>query len=246
MMDAPYEKEFVFQDGRRAKNVRELLSIIKSLSVWDFERFVNTSKNDFANWTEYVLLDKELSNSLRTTLSLDKTKELLEARINHLEGKQLLESDASPKKLFQKSFSIGIFKTSNAKSNVLNDTSENIIVKKTEDKTAPKTEHIATHNAETVDIQNTPVNNHAQVSEKKKWYHFGKKVHDTGHGLINETHHETHHSGAIHHEEHHVIHNTDHGEHHGTNAGNIVWIIIYGLLILLIIALIVYKFVFNN
>ena len=65
MINAPFEKEFVFHDGKRAKNILELYEILERLSDQDFVSFVNSYKNDFANWVEAVLLDKGFAQKLR-------------------------------------------------------------------------------------------------------------------------------------------------------------------------------------
>lgn len=103
MINAPYEKEFVFHDGRRAKNLLELSSMLENIGQEDFERFVNTSKNDFANWIEYVLLDKELASSLRSTTLFSKTKELISNKImSETNSAQLLNDASNEKKSFFK------------------------------------------------------------------------------------------------------------------------------------------------
>ncbi len=104
MINAPYEKEFVFHDGQRAKNLLELSVIIEKISQQDFERFVNPDKNDFANWTEYVLQDRELAASLRSTVSLPKTKELINNRLI-IEENSASSLNNGPKKPLFKIFS---------------------------------------------------------------------------------------------------------------------------------------------
>jgi hypothetical protein len=84
LVNASYDKELVFQDGSRAKNIVELIGKIETLNLHDFSHFVNHSKNDFANWIEYVIMDKDLSVSLRKTHSKEKTLELLKIKISSL------------------------------------------------------------------------------------------------------------------------------------------------------------------
>jgi hypothetical protein len=81
MINAPYEKEFVFHDGRRAKNILELNDVIEQLADYDFSEFVNDQKNDFANWIQEVLQDRRLAEMLRTTISKHYTVDLLRRRI---------------------------------------------------------------------------------------------------------------------------------------------------------------------
>ncbi|MEM4710973.1 MAG: hypothetical protein QXL18_03440 [Candidatus Woesearchaeota archaeon] len=80
-MNVPFEKEFIFHDGSRARNIEELLQKIKSLSPEEFSGFVNSSKNDFANWIEQVLLMENLGKKLRRTNSMKKTVRLIEKQI---------------------------------------------------------------------------------------------------------------------------------------------------------------------
>jgi len=84
MINAPYENEFVFLDGRRAKNILELNDILERLSDEDFQSFVNPRKNDFANWIEAILLDKKLAERLRSTLSKDQTIIIVSKRLAEL------------------------------------------------------------------------------------------------------------------------------------------------------------------
>lgn len=71
LINAPHDKEFVFHDGTRVKNLLELVSKIEHLADHEFHQFVNAHKNDFANWIEHVLSDKTFAESLRTLHSRD-------------------------------------------------------------------------------------------------------------------------------------------------------------------------------
>lgn len=82
MINAPYDKEFVFHDGSRIKNLSELVLKIEHISDHEFHQFVNHSKNDFANWTEHVLNDKHFADKLRTLLSKNETIRLIRDRID--------------------------------------------------------------------------------------------------------------------------------------------------------------------
>lgn len=88
-MNVPFEKEFIFHDGSRAKNIDELLQKIKSLSPEEFSSFVNSSKNDFANWIEQVLLMENLGKKLRRTNSMKKTIRLIEKQIRKEKNKDI-------------------------------------------------------------------------------------------------------------------------------------------------------------
>ncbi len=81
MINASHDKEFVFHNGNRARNLLELVSRIESISDHEFHHFVNPHKNDFANWTEHVLGDKHFADKLRTLLSKNETISLIKDRI---------------------------------------------------------------------------------------------------------------------------------------------------------------------
>lgn len=103
MINAPYDKEFVFHDGRRAKNILELAYVLQKFDPSEFNSFVNDSKNDFSNWVENVLYDKTLASRMRTTITLENTKMILSQRIMELqkEEEQLnrVETKEAPKEL---------------------------------------------------------------------------------------------------------------------------------------------------
>jgi len=80
LINAPYEREFVFQDGSRARNILDLVYKVDSMSDSEFHSFVNVYKNDFANWIEHVLLDKQFADLLRETVSKVDTLNLLKEK----------------------------------------------------------------------------------------------------------------------------------------------------------------------
>jgi hypothetical protein len=84
LINASHDKEFVFHDGSRAKNLPELVLKIDAISDHEFHQFVNQHKNDFANWTEHVLADKHLAEKLRAILSKTETSRLIKDKINEL------------------------------------------------------------------------------------------------------------------------------------------------------------------
>jgi len=84
MINAPHDKEFVFHDGSRARNLLDLVSKLEKLSDHEFHNFVNHHKNDFANWTEHVLLDKHFSEKLRDVNSRVDTIQLIKDKINDI------------------------------------------------------------------------------------------------------------------------------------------------------------------
>jgi hypothetical protein len=81
LISAPHDKEFVFHDGTRAKNLSELVLKLEHITDHEFHQFVNHSKNDFANWTEHVLNDKHFADKLRELLSKNETIHLIKDKI---------------------------------------------------------------------------------------------------------------------------------------------------------------------
>jgi hypothetical protein len=84
MINAPHDKEFIFHDGTRARNLLDLVAKLESISDHEFHNFVNHHKNDFANWTEHVLLDKHFSDRLRGLDSRSETIQVIKDKINEV------------------------------------------------------------------------------------------------------------------------------------------------------------------
>jgi len=82
MINAPHDKEFIFHDGTRARNLLDLVAKLEGISDHEFHNFVNHHKNDFANWTEHVLLDKHFSERLRSVDSRTDTIQIIKDKIN--------------------------------------------------------------------------------------------------------------------------------------------------------------------
>jgi len=76
-MEIPYEKRFHFRDGSSIGSLDELKAKIESLSYQEFYNHVNTTKNDFASWVQYVLKDDQLAADLRKVTSIVETVEII-------------------------------------------------------------------------------------------------------------------------------------------------------------------------
>ncbi len=87
LSDVPQGKEFFMHDGTALRNLEELREEIKFMSEEDFRRYVNDEKNDFANWIEYVIGDKELADRLRLTKDRENAFKLINSRIIFLKIK---------------------------------------------------------------------------------------------------------------------------------------------------------------
>lgn len=228
MINAPYEKEFVFHDGQRAKNILELSVTLERISQQDFEKFVNTDKNDFANWIEYVLQEKELASLLRSTILLSKTLELINNKLasDNNTNNNFSSNGNSKKSLF----------------NILKQAKISQVVEiKTPVEKLPEPEHRTIQmlplpekkrkwfsrkesaKNDLTKIDSTPVLNESPKKDNSlsKWYEFRKHI------KKDDTKKEIQNNSA------------------NSNYENIFWIIMYGLLVLLIIALVVYAFIFR-
>lgn len=232
MINAPYEKEFVFHDGRRAKNLLELSSMLETIGQQDFERFVNPNKNDFANWVEYVLLDKELASSLRSTILLSKTRDIISNKIKSENNSGLLLNDASDVK---KSF----FKI------LRSEKKDPVIEVRKSVAKLPQPEH---HEAGML-----------SAPEKKRWFRRKEKitdlkklntVYDKEIKEVKELDKDNNnplrkwYQFNMHqfNKRKHIDKDSKDVKHYLSNRENILWILLYCILIVAIIAIIVYKF----
>jgi hypothetical protein len=82
LINAPHDKEFIFHDGTRARNLLDIVSKLENLDDHEFHQFVNIHKNDFANWTEHVLSDKPFADKLRVVASRVDAIQLIKDKIN--------------------------------------------------------------------------------------------------------------------------------------------------------------------
>lgn len=57
-------KAFWLRNGQMIVNLKELLDVVSGITDADFEYHVNREKNDFVNWIENVLEEKDLSKKL--------------------------------------------------------------------------------------------------------------------------------------------------------------------------------------
>ncbi|MEM2121741.1 MAG: hypothetical protein QXU20_03750 [Candidatus Woesearchaeota archaeon] len=62
--EIPSEKEFILNDGRRLKNLRELLEALKTMDNNLFNHHVSPERNDFANWIKDVFKKEFLAEKV--------------------------------------------------------------------------------------------------------------------------------------------------------------------------------------
>jgi hypothetical protein len=256
MINAPYEEEFVFQDGRRAKNLLELSVVLEGINRQDFERFVNPGKNDFANWVEYVLMDKQLASSLRSTISFEKTRELLDNKLavenNSLSSINSVNGNYSKKRIL---FNIFKHEPKNA-----------VVEIKVPIKKLPEPEHhviqmIPEQKVSETTVDNKIIDNKIIEQPKRKWF-MKKDVRENAEqknitqGSTEKKDFAAKKDNSLKRwyefkrreqkerkESEHKVRYSDRNFGGDSSPESIFWTVIYGLLILLIIALIVYKFI---
>jgi hypothetical protein len=79
--EVPYELHFVLADGRRLKNIFELIDVLENMSDEVFCAHVTGEKNDFANWINEVIKEDSLAEKIR---KLDSRLETQNALLKHL------------------------------------------------------------------------------------------------------------------------------------------------------------------
>lgn len=79
LINAPETKQFLMCDGQKIKNLKELSLIMKNVNEEVFKHHVTNNKNDFANWIQHVLKEKELSSQLKKIKTKQKTQKLIDA-----------------------------------------------------------------------------------------------------------------------------------------------------------------------
>lgn len=82
---APEEQCFYLEDGRKLKNVYELIDELETMTDDMFRKHVNEFKNDFANWMEHVFDRKTIADEMREIENrLDTQRALLKELVREL------------------------------------------------------------------------------------------------------------------------------------------------------------------
>lgn len=63
--EAPEEYHFILKDGKKLKNVFELVDSLKDMHEEVFREHVNEVRNDFANWLEDIFNERSLAEELK-------------------------------------------------------------------------------------------------------------------------------------------------------------------------------------
>ncbi|MFA6072868.1 MAG: hypothetical protein WC758_02040 [Candidatus Woesearchaeota archaeon] len=65
------DEKFNLWNGKVVHDLEELSNALTVMTDEEFVSYVNSSKNDFANWIEYTLLNKEIANKIRNLREKD-------------------------------------------------------------------------------------------------------------------------------------------------------------------------------
>ncbi|MEM4755894.1 MAG: hypothetical protein QW594_02065 [Candidatus Woesearchaeota archaeon] len=84
LKDVPEGKEFFVVNGFLLRNLRDLREALAGISPEVFAHHVTAQRNDFANWIEDIIGDKELAAALRKTKDQKKMQVLVKNRIDTL------------------------------------------------------------------------------------------------------------------------------------------------------------------
>lgn len=233
MIDAPFDQEFVFHDGRRIKNLLELSYFLENMSQQDFESFVNDKKNDFANWIEYVLHDKELSDALRLTKKMNITKDIIREKIIQITNNSINSSNSVNSVNSVNSNSVNSIKSINSIrtgdsgnintiSNNVSDMNKSDALRKSSDMKASSGVKASSDVSVSEESKNfDDLKNKKTPSNVKKFelFDFSKKHNQQSTTLP-----------------HKIISDGD-----SSHSGNLIWIGIYAILVLLIISIVIYR-----
>lgn len=223
MINVSYEKEFVFHDGKRAKNLVELAGIIEKLSDSEFSQFVNPYKNDFANWVNDVVMDYDLAAKLRKTFSKDETSFIINNRLSSI----IVDSHVDSHDTTIEVPTLKSLETVHKSSGIIGGIFKKKDEKKTEDK---KLEYRR--------LEDKKAEEKKRLEDKKQEEKAREiKTTLTEPKRIPEQHEISSHTSFVHKETKLL----DGGEE---SSENVLWMLTYGLVIGLILILIMYRFLF--
>jgi hypothetical protein len=80
-VQAPQENEFVLVDGKRLKNLLDLVDAFDSIGDGVFNHHVTVDRNDFAYWIDDTLQEHELAANLRQIKSKLETRNVIQKMI---------------------------------------------------------------------------------------------------------------------------------------------------------------------
>lgn len=78
------EHTFWLKNGKQLKNITELNRELNGIETSVFEHHVNNQKNDFADWIEFCIQDKQLATLVRSTKNAERMRAILERKIQQI------------------------------------------------------------------------------------------------------------------------------------------------------------------
>ena len=96
--DVPADQAFWLHRGIYIHNIVQLRDVLVSMEAAEFSFYVNSLKNDFANWIEHVVGDRVLVKEFRSTDTQEGLVASLHNRIVGLERRYVPVKKASSKK----------------------------------------------------------------------------------------------------------------------------------------------------
>lgn len=82
MQNVKPEHTFWAKNGTAIKNIKELANALKTMDHPTYNHHVTINNNDFANWAEHCLDDKQLANSLRNARNKHHSHRIVNEHIN--------------------------------------------------------------------------------------------------------------------------------------------------------------------
>jgi hypothetical protein len=96
------DKWFYFAGGKSAQDLEELESALRDIPDSEFVFHVNTGKNDFANWVEGVLDERDLAAELRTVMERKDTLEIIKRHLHRMKSARPNELKILPPAVIEK------------------------------------------------------------------------------------------------------------------------------------------------
>jgi hypothetical protein len=75
---------FITKTGKEIKSIQELPEHLQQMDEETFKHHVNEQKNDFSNWIQDVIKDKELAEEIKTEKNKAEAAKKVEAKVKRL------------------------------------------------------------------------------------------------------------------------------------------------------------------
>jgi hypothetical protein len=94
----PEWKSFWVHEGPVFSSLKDMAAALPKLTAQSFAHHVNEAKNDFADWVEFVVGDKELADAVRGTKTPKQIMVSLDRRLKELDRCLLKEGKRAAKR----------------------------------------------------------------------------------------------------------------------------------------------------